>query len=83
MARDLAEHHIRVISIAPGPFVTPMTGMIPRKAYEATLRLGLLYPPRFGFPREFAETVKWILECAYINAETVYLTGGQLVPNKL
>lgn len=80
MARDLARYHIRVVSIAPGPFATPMLGTLSTKVQTALLNIGALYPKRFGMPVEFAKTARWVLECAYVNGETIRLTGGVRVP---
>jgi 3-hydroxyacyl-CoA dehydrogenase/3-hydroxy-2-methylbutyryl-CoA dehydrogenase len=38
---------------------------------------------RFGHADEFAQTVKWIIECAYVNGETIRLTGGARLPGRL
>ncbi|KAH7878859.1 uncharacterized protein C8R40DRAFT_681641 [Lentinula edodes] len=44
---------------------------------------GLVYPKRFGQPFEFAQTVQWILQCAYVNGETVRLSGASRMPAKM
>lgn len=80
LARDLAQHGIRVVAIAPGAFTSPMTGAFPAKIQASLLKHGVLFPKRYGIPQEFAKTVRWVLECAYINGETVRLTGGGRVP---
>lgn len=80
MARDLARHHVRVVTIAPGPFTTPLMGILSTKVHTPLRNNALLYPKRFGMPAEFAKTVRWILECAYVNGETIRLTGGCRVP---
>jgi len=80
MARDLARHHVRVACIAPGPFATPLTGGLSTKVQSALNSAAVLYPKRFGTPGEFAKTVRWILDCAYVNGETIRLTGGGRVP---
>ncbi|KAG6825875.1 hypothetical protein H0H92_002031 [Tricholoma furcatifolium] len=80
MARDLARHHIRVVSIAPGPFATPLLGILSTKVQDSMNAKAVLYPKRFGTPGEFAKTVRWILDCAYVNGETIMLTGGGRVP---
>ncbi|KAG6878876.1 hypothetical protein C0992_006966 [Termitomyces sp. T32_za158] len=76
MARDLARHHVRVVTIAPGPFATPLIGILSTKVHAALHNKAVLYPKRFGIAIEFAKTVRWILECAYVNGETIRLTGG-------
>ncbi|KIK62015.1 hypothetical protein GYMLUDRAFT_165638 [Collybiopsis luxurians FD-317 M1] len=78
LARDLARHSIRVMAIAPNMFISSMTDKLPPRARKS-LEDALTYPRRFGQPVEFAETVKWILECAYVNGETVRLSGESLV----
>ncbi|KAG6910068.1 hypothetical protein DXG01_013518 [Tephrocybe rancida] len=80
MARDLARHHVRVVTIAPGPFTTPLTGILSTRVQGALNTNAVLYPKRFGTPGEFAKTVRWALECAYVNGETIRLTGGGRVP---
>ncbi|TFK69299.1 3-hydroxyacyl-CoA dehydrogenase [Pluteus cervinus] len=83
MARDVAHFGIRVVTVAPGPFTTPLTGLFPDRVTEAILKNGVLFPRRYGYPREFAETIRWVLECGYVNGETIRLTGGGRVPAKL
>ncbi|KAF9459309.1 3-hydroxy-acyl-CoA-dehydrogenase [Collybia nuda] len=83
MARDLARHHIRVVTIAPSPFTTPLTDQFSEKVRENMAKSGLLYPKRYGIPKEFAATVRWVLECAYVNGESIRLTGGSRVPASL
>jgi 3-hydroxyacyl-CoA dehydrogenase / 3-hydroxy-2-methylbutyryl-CoA dehydrogenase len=82
MARDLERYGIRVVTIAPGAFITPMTSVMNTKTRESISR-DLLFPRRMGDPREFAQTVKWILECPYVNGETIRLSGGSRLPGKL
>ena len=83
MARDLERFGIRVVTIAPGTFVTPLvTNVLTKKVQESVSR-ELLFPKRMGEPHEFAQTVKWILECPYVNGETIRLSGGSRVPGKL
>jgi 3-hydroxyacyl-CoA dehydrogenase / 3-hydroxy-2-methylbutyryl-CoA dehydrogenase len=83
MARDLALHAVRVVTIAPGVFDTGMTAPLPEKARKSLERDGLVYPRRFGRPEEFARTVAWVLECPYVNGETVRLSGAGRLPAKL
>ncbi|KAF9025318.1 NAD(P)-binding protein [Hymenopellis radicata] len=83
MARELARYGIRVVSIAPGLFTTAMTEQFQGEMRDFLIHEGTLYPKRFGAPEEFARTVRWILECDYVNGETVKLTGGTRVPVKL
>jgi len=82
LARDLARHSIRVTAIAPNMFSSSMTDKLPEKA-RRSLEGDLVYPRRFGQPVEFAQTVKWILECAYVNGETIRLSAASRMPAKL
>ena len=82
MARDLERFGVRVVTIAPGAFITPMTNIMTKKT-QASISRDLLFPRRMGEPHEFAQTVKWILECPYINGETIRLSGGSRLPGKL
>ncbi|KAJ3969867.1 hypothetical protein EV361DRAFT_918768 [Lentinula raphanica] len=83
MARDMSRYGVRVVSIAPGPFKTPMTGQFSRTMTDRLEKEAVLFPKRYGTPDEFAATVRWILECSYVNGETLKLTGGARVPAML
>ena len=74
LARDLGRHGIRVMSIAPGVFSSTMTDRMPEKT-RRSLESDLVFPKRMGQAKEFAQTVKWILECSYANGETIRLSG--------
>ncbi|KAK7466284.1 hypothetical protein VKT23_005012 [Stygiomarasmius scandens] len=76
MARDLARYGIRVVTIAPGPFTSPLTDRWPERVTRSVHQDMLLYPKRFGFPTEFADTVHWILKTPYVNGESIKLTAG-------
>jgi len=82
LARDLARHSVRVVSIAPNMFASSMTDKLPGKV-RRSLESGLVYPNRFGQPVEFAETVKWALECVYVNGETIRLSAASRMPAKM
>jgi 3-hydroxyacyl-CoA dehydrogenase / 3-hydroxy-2-methylbutyryl-CoA dehydrogenase len=82
MARDLERYGVRVVTVAPGVFITSMMSATAKKV-QASLRREQLFPRRMGEPREFAQTVKWILECPYVNGETIRLSGGSRLPGKL
>jgi len=82
MARDLERFGIRVVTVAPGAFITPMSNVMTKKVKESISR-DLLFPRRMGEPHEFAQTVKWVLECPYVNGETIRLSGGSRLPGKL
>jgi len=83
MARDLARHSIRVVTIAPGVFNSNMTVHFPGKIRKSLENDGVIYPRRFGQPSEFAKTVRWILDCPYVNGETIRLSGAGRLPAKL
>lgn len=74
LARDLARHSIRVMTIAPNMFVSSMTDKLPQKV-RRSLESDLIYPKRFGQPVEFAETVRFVLTNPYVNGETIRLSG--------
>lgn len=75
LARELARHGIRVMSIAPGLFETPMFDKLPESAKEA---LGDMtpFPPRLGKPYEFAKLVLSIIDNTMLNGEVVRLDGA-------
>jgi len=75
LARELARHGIRVMTIAPGVFATPMMESIPEKAREQ-LEVGVPYPKRLGAPNEFAKLVTHIIDNAYLNGEVIRLDGA-------
>lgn len=83
MARDLARHAIRVVTVAPGVFDSSMTANFPVKARRSLENEGIVYPKRFGQPEEFSRTVRWILDCPYVNGETIRLSGAGRLPGKL
>jgi len=75
LARDLASEGIRVMTIAPGLFETPMFASLPEKAKES---LGAMvpFPSRLGYPEEYAQLVKGIFENTMLNGETIRLDGA-------
>ncbi|HEY0196977.1 MAG TPA: SDR family NAD(P)-dependent oxidoreductase [Rhodanobacter sp.] len=75
MARELARFGIRVVTIAPGIFWTPMVDNMPPTVQES-LGASIPFPSRLGKPEEFASTVAFILGNRYINGETIRLDGG-------
>jgi len=82
LARDLARHGVRVNTVAPGIFASSMTDRMPARA-RASLERELVFPPRFGQAVEFAQTVRWLVECAYMNGETVRLSGASRLPGRM
>ncbi len=75
LAREFAPHLIRVVSIAPGIFETPMLAGLPREAQES-LGAQVPHPARLGRPDEYAALVQHIIENPYLNGETIRLDGG-------
>lgn len=74
-ARDLAEHGIRVVTVAPGPFRTRMFDELPEKVTRRIEDL-TLFPHRNGRPQEFASLVNHILSNHYLNATTLQVDAG-------
>jgi len=75
IARDLAQHLIRVMTIAPGTFLTPMLATLPAPAVEA-LGAAIPHPSRLGQPSEFAFLVRHIVENPMLNGEVIRLDGA-------
>jgi len=75
VARDLSRHGIRVCTIAPGVFETPMLLGLPKDAQES-LGKQVPFPSRLGRPDEYAQLVKAIVEIEMLNAETIRLDGA-------
>jgi len=74
-ARELAAEGIRVCSIAPGIFDTPMLGGLPDEIRDA-LGKQVPFPSRLGWPSEFASMVNQIVENSMLNGETIRLDGA-------
>ncbi len=75
LARDLAAHGIRVVSVAPGIFETPMMAGLPAEVQEALGR-SVPFPPRLGRPSEFAALVAHIIGNPMLNGEVIRLDGA-------
>jgi NAD(P)-dependent dehydrogenase (short-subunit alcohol dehydrogenase family) len=75
LARELARYGIRVMTIAPGIFDTPMLASLPEAARES-LGQQVPFPPRLGKPSEYATLVKHIIENEMLNGEVIRLDGA-------
>ena len=75
VARDLAQHRIRVVTIAPGIFLTPMLMGLPQAAQDS-LGTQVPHPSRLGRPEEYAQMVRAIIENPMLNGETIRLDGA-------
>jgi NAD(P)-dependent dehydrogenase (short-subunit alcohol dehydrogenase family) len=75
LARELAQFGVRVLTIAPGLFQTPLLGELPPEA-QASLGASIPFPKRLGTPEEYAALVLHCCENAYLNGETIRLDGA-------
>ncbi len=82
MARDLARHSVRVVTLTPSLFESPMTARAPPKVIKS-LEREMMFPRRAGKPEEFASTVVWVLETPFVNGETVRLSGASRMPARM
>lgn len=81
MARDLARHGIRVNTIAPGLFDTPIYNKFPdAEGFKAKLGQSVVYPNRLGVADEFARFALEVLTNDYVNGETIRLDGAIRLP---
>lgn len=74
-ARELARFGIRVNTIAPGIFLTPLLQGMPEEVQQS-LGASIPYPSRLGKPSEFAELARFMVENSYLNGEVVRLDGA-------
>ncbi len=75
IARELAQHAIRVMTIAPGIMATPMLQAMPEKVQQALGEM-VPFPKRMGKPEEFAALVRHIVENPYLNGEVIRFDGA-------
>jgi NAD(P)-dependent dehydrogenase (short-subunit alcohol dehydrogenase family) len=78
-ARELARHGIRVVTIAPGVFETPMVSAFPPEVQQS-LAQNVPFPQRLGRPEEYAALVRHILENRVLNGEVIRLDGALRMP---
>jgi NAD(P)-dependent dehydrogenase (short-subunit alcohol dehydrogenase family) len=78
-ARDLAQYGVRVNTIAPGLFDTPLLAALPEEARQK-LGAGVPFPQRLGRPEEYAQLACQIIENRMLNGETVRLDGALRMP---
>ncbi len=74
-ARDLASRGIRVVTIAPGLFDTPLLAALPQEARDA-LGASIPFPSRLGLPEEYAQLALQVVENPMLNGETIRLDGA-------
>ncbi len=79
IARDLAARQIRVVTIAPGTFDTPMMGTLSEEMQQALARQ-IPHPSRLGRPEEYAALVVHVVENAALNGEVIRLDGALRLP---
>lgn len=75
VARELARHGIRVMTIAPGIFATPMMAGMPQEVQDV-LGASVPFPPRLGRPEEYAALARHIVENQMLNGEVIRLDGA-------
>ena len=75
MARDLAQHGIRVCTLAPGLFATPLMSQLP-EAVQQSLAASIPFPQRLGKPEEFAQLACQIVTNGHLNGEVIRLDGA-------
>ncbi len=80
-ARDMAARGVRVVTIAPGLFDTPLLAALPEDARDS-LGAGIPFPSRLGRPEEYAQLVEQIVANRMLNGETIRLDGALRMPPK-
>ncbi|MFN7925190.1 MAG: SDR family NAD(P)-dependent oxidoreductase [Bryobacteraceae bacterium] len=81
LARDLARNGIRVMTIAPGIFDTPMLAALPEEI-RAALAANVPFPAKLGQPAQYAHLARHIIENSYLNGETIRLDAALRLPPK-
>jgi NAD(P)-dependent dehydrogenase (short-subunit alcohol dehydrogenase family) len=74
-AREFSQFGVRVMTIAPGIFMTPMLSALPQEAQDS-LGASVPFPKRLGQPQEYAELVSFIVTNRYLNGEVIRLDGA-------
>ncbi|KRA95183.1 3-hydroxy-2-methylbutyryl-CoA dehydrogenase [Devosia sp. Root685] len=80
-ARELARFGIRVVTLAPGLFATPLLLELPEEA-QAGLAASIPYPARLGLPADFAKLVLSVIDNDYVNGEVIRIDGALRLPPK-
>ena len=75
IARDLSRTGIRVMTIAPGVFDTPMLAMLPEEARQA-IAAGIPHPKELGQPSDYAALIEHIIQNPYLNGDTIRMDGA-------
>ncbi len=75
LARDLAQHGVRVVTIAPGLFETPLMKQLPEPVQQS-LAASIPFPSRLGKPEEFAAMAAHVVTNGHLNGETIRLDGA-------
>jgi NAD(P)-dependent dehydrogenase (short-subunit alcohol dehydrogenase family) len=80
-ARDLSPVGIRVVTIAPGIFETPMLGSLGQEVRDALIK-NVVFPKRLGTPADYADLAAYIVSCGYLNGEIIRLDAALRLPPK-
>ncbi len=78
-ARELAQHGVRVVAIAPGLFHTPMMESLPEEVTEKIVA-NIPFPHRLGAPDEFAQLAEHVVQNPYLNGEVIRIDGAVRLP---
>ncbi|MDI9355777.1 MAG: SDR family NAD(P)-dependent oxidoreductase [Chitinophagaceae bacterium] len=81
IAREIAKHKMRIMSIAPGIFDTPLMEKMNQDVRDS-LTQQIPFPSRFGKPKEYADTVKYIIENQMLNGSVIRLDGAVRMNSK-